>query len=229
MVQKYASRLIQFLWSYLLLEVSTLFKFSYIVGSQRAFFSAINCTGPLMRYFNGLGAFACMAVRKLLYIKFFAPKTLNVTYTFGIGFFNPLVYYIPTVLASGYWFSSSKGIRLLLPMLCMILFMVHPIGYQAIYYSWFWIIPMVIHFLPYRIPFFEALGTTFLAHALGSVLYLYFQPMSAEYWLVLIPVVIIERLLFASGMTLVYYAAQLIRKTNLFDSKIKVAEDTVVS
>ncbi len=228
-MQKNTSKIMRFLWSYLLLELSSLLKFNYIVGSQRAFFSAINCTGPLMRHFNGLEAFVGVIIRKLLYLKFFAPRTLTIAYTSALGLFNPLLYHIPTMLASGYWFGSNKGIRVILPMLCMILFMVHPIGYQAMYYSWFWFIPMAIHFLPHRIPFFEALGTTFLAHALGAVFYLYLQPMPAEYWLALIPVVIIERLLFASGMTLVYYGAQWVMKANWFNNNVGVAVDRVVS
>lgn len=204
MLNKHISKVVHTFFSYLLLELSSCIKFSYIVGSKQLFFSGINCTGPLAGHFKSLGALILVIVRKRLFCK---SQVLNLAYTSGNGLFNPLVYHIPTFIASAYWFSSSKFIRLILPLLCMMLFLLHPIGYEAFVYSWFWFIPVIVHLLPYRTPFLEALGTTFLAHALGSVLRLYYMPMPAEYWIGLIPVVIIERLLFASGMTLVYYSA----------------------
>lgn len=197
MISNFLSKFIRTLLSYLFLELLSCLKFNYIVGSRRLFFSAINCTaGPVVRGFHGLGAFALFVTRRLCSF-----------YIFGGGLFNPLVYYIPTLISSAYWFSSSKLIRLGLPMLCMVLFVVHPLGNQVFIYSWFWFIPMVIHYIPYRAVFLEALGTTFLAHAIGSVLWLYLVPMPAAYWIGLIPVVVVERLLFASGMTMVYYGS----------------------
>ena len=95
--------------------------------------------------------------------------------------------------------------------LCMAMFLLHPVGYQAFFYSWFWFIPMIIHMLPFRNPFLEALGATFIAHAIGSVLVLYMKTMTAAAWLALIPVVVIERLLFASGMTVIYYGATAVK------------------
>lgn len=210
MVKKHLSKIIHTVLSYLLLELSSAFKFNHLVGSQRLFFSAINCTGPLVG-FRGIGAFALLLLRRYF---FSTPKVLNLAYTAGVGFFNPLLYHIPTLIASGYWFSSNRIIRLFVPILCMALFIGHPIGSQVFFYSLYWLIPVAIHFLPKQIVFFEALGTTFVAHAIGSVLWLYIVPMPQEYWIGLVPIVIVERLLFASGMVLVYYLVQGIKHFN---------------
>ena len=197
MLHKRVVKVLYTIFSYILLELSSYLNVSSIVGSRRLFFSAINCTGPLIGRFNGLGAFILVLLRRC----FFSTNTVSFV------LFNPLLYHIPTLIASTYWYSSSRFVRLGLPIILMGLFIMHPIGHQAFVYSLFWLIPMFIHLLRYQTPFTEALGTTFLAHGVGSVLQLYWAPMSTEYWIALLPLVVIERLLFASGMTLVYYGA----------------------
>lgn len=209
MVHNSVLKCLKTLGSYILLELSSSIKFSFILGSKRLFFSAINITGPLLGHCAGIGSFFLKSFTRIFFIK---SNDLTIVYSFGKDFFNPLVYHIPLIIASKYWFSSNKFIRLAVPMLCMALFIAHPIGREAFVYSWYWAIPLLVHFLPRQIPFFEALGTTFVAHAVGSVLQLYYMPMAAEYWWGLMPVVIVERVLFASGITLVYYGANMILK-----------------
>ncbi len=200
MVNNYISICFKTVCSYLLLELSGYLKGSYVVGTKRLFFSGINCSGPLINRFSGIGALLLYTIRHLL------------VFSAGNPFFNPLVYHIPTFIASAYWYSTNKAVRLLLPAACMAAFILHPVGYQAFFYSGFWLIPMIIHLLPVRNPFLEALGTTFIAHAIGSVLVLYMNPLPAAMWLSLMPVVVIERLLFATGMTCIYYAAITIKR-----------------
>lgn len=203
MLKKYMSKIIETFVSYLLLELSSMVRLSHTIGSSRMFFSGINCTGPLIG-FRRLGAFVLVLTRRY----FFS----SVTYTAGLGLFNPLVYHIPTLIASAYWFSSSRIVRLFLPILCMVLFIAHPVGSQVFFYSWYWFIPVFIHFLPQKMVFFEALGTTFIAHAVGSVIWIYMVPMPAEYWIGLMPVVAVERLLFASGMVVIFYGMHYARR-----------------
>jgi len=202
MIRNYLVTLIKTVASYCMLELSSFVKFSFILGSKRLFFSAINITGPLLGHYNGIGSFLLLLMRK----KF--TSFYSLASCMSNGLFNPLVYSIPTIIASGYWFGSHRFIRMGLPILCMALFIVHPIGREAFFYSLYWLIPLIVHMMPVQMAFTEALGTTFLAHGIGSVLMLYCMPMSAEYWLGLMPVVIIERLLFASGMTALFYGAQ---------------------
>ncbi|MBI1935872.1 hypothetical protein HYS31_05515 [Candidatus Woesearchaeota archaeon] len=47
----------------------------------------------------------------------------------------------------------------------------------------------------------KSLGATFTAHAVGGAMWNYIVPMTPSAWIALIPVVIYERLLFASGIT----------------------------
>src|SRR2546430_1999084 len=53
--------------------------------------------------------------------------------------------------------------------------------------------------------FLQALGSAFIAHAVGSVIWLYTVGMTPAAWLGLIPVVFVERMLCAAGMTVAYY------------------------
>ncbi len=57
----------------------------------------------------------------------------------------------------------------------------------------------------------HCLASTFIAHSVGSVLWLYTGTMSAAVWMSLIPVVAIERFVFAGGMMVVYYAVSYLR------------------
>ena len=47
----------------------------------------------------------------------------------------------------------------------------------------------------------KSLGATFTAHAVGGAMWNYIVPMTPAAWIALIPIVIFERLLFASGIT----------------------------
>ncbi|MCR8433322.1 MAG: hypothetical protein NDP24_03750, partial [Crenarchaeota archaeon] len=49
-----------------------------------------------------------------------------------------------------------------------------------------------------------SLGATFIDHCVGSVMFLYAFNIPAIYWNMAIPLVIIERALFAGGITLLY-------------------------
>jgi hypothetical protein len=62
---------------------------------------------------------------------------------------------------------------------------------------------MILYFVPQKNIFFTSLGSTFTAHAVGSVIWLYTIPMTAGMWLALIPIVALERLCFATGMVTV--------------------------
>jgi hypothetical protein len=205
MIRNVLVKALKTLASYIVLELSSFIKFSYIVGSQRLFFSGINIAGPLIGRYSGLGSFFLQLLKKSLRSN---SSFLTLAYNFGQSFFNPLLYHIPTIVASGYWFSSNRLIRIGIPSLCMILFIAHPVGREAFFYSLFWLIPLAIHCLPSQRALTEALGTTFTAHAVGSVLHLYIYQMPALYWWGLMPIVVIERSVFALGMTVVFYGAR---------------------
>lgn len=180
--------------STIFIEISHLIKFSFILGSNFVFFSAINIAAPMVGVLggsrNGFKSYA---------IQFF-------TKWFLLGGLPYLGYHIPHLFASAYWNNDSKVIRLLLPMVCMVAFVANPIGWQACTYAMLWFVPIAIGLLKNNNIFLLALGSTFTAHAVGSVFWIWLMaPMAPEAWVALIPVAITERILFACGMVAVYY------------------------
>jgi hypothetical protein len=97
----------------------------------------------------------------------------------------------------------------------MVLFIAHPFGFYAAPYALYWLIPMVIYFSRKKTVFLQALSATFIAHAVGSVIWLYLKALPTAVWLGLIPVVIFERLLYATFMTAVYYGVRQVLKVRV--------------
>jgi hypothetical protein len=115
---------------------------------------------------------------------------------------------LPTLFAVVYFSkinSSSKGVYLLplVSIIAMIGFWINPIGREAWVYALFWLIPVVMFFFKNNL-FARALGSTFTAHAVGGLMWVWAFDMPASLWLGLIPVVAVERLLFALGITFTY-------------------------
>jgi len=178
---------------YLGLKAAGFVKMSYIIGSHLAFFSAANVLYPVGGLWLGVSG-SCV---------WFALGTL-IRFSIGVPFYYHFIYGIPGFCAALYMARSHIAIRLLLPLVCMILFVVHPVGFAAAPYSFYWLIPIIFYFIKKRSLFTEALGATFVAHAVGSVFWLYLIPMPATYWCGLVPLVAIERISFAAGSVLVY-------------------------
>ncbi len=123
----------------------------------------------------------------------------------------------PMVFAAWYfWKSGERGasdkLGILVPAAAIAAFWLNPIGQSFVQvaalgisvpagiYALYWLIPIAAKFMPDRL-FLRSLGSTFTAHAVGSVLFLYTIPTAPELWLALIPVVAIERTLFAAGIS----------------------------
>lgn len=163
-----------------------------IVGAKQSF-TLFEFLYPLPAAFlgSGWGAGVVLVVKILNWL--FSGQSLDLI-TF-IRFF-------PAVLAAFYFASKSKW-NLLVPVACMILFWANPVGRAAFPYALFWLIPIFVFPLKKGLAL-NALGTTFIAHALGSTAFLYSVPMTAEVWRGLIPVVLMERFIFAAGICLSY-------------------------
>ncbi|HLW72510.1 MAG TPA: hypothetical protein VKR54_00500 [Candidatus Babeliales bacterium] len=178
-----------------IVKLAGLIKVSFLVGSQMIWFSASNSVLPLSGAFGGvMGSGLIFFTRQLLHLIFF--KTVSLSF---------LAFCVPGLCASLYWATHHYAIRLLLPIACMGLFIIHPVGAQASVYSFYWLIPVVLFFVPQRSLFLQALGSTFVAHAVGSVIWLYTVPMTADMWITLIPIVLFERIAFALGMVIVHH------------------------
>ena len=67
-----------------------------------------------------------------------------------------------------------------------------------------------------KIPLFKiygySLGSAFVDHAIGSVIYLYLLKIPANFWIEAIPMTIIERLMIAAGIELFYLAELVVIK-----------------
>jgi hypothetical protein len=173
-----------------------LVKIVPIVGSHCSFFSLTDALTPLTGALGiGVGIVAILIRTGLTFFKI------------SVAIMAP-VYHLPGFFASASWTYPNFFMKVGLPFLCMVLFVIHPFGFYAAPYALYWLIPMVIYFSGKKAIFLQALSSTFIAHAVGSVIWLYAKSLPTAVWLELIPVVVFERLLYAACMTLVYYGVR---------------------
>lgn len=195
---------------FVLVLVGQRINFSPLIGADNQFFTLFQFFGPIAGSFLG-PVFGIISV-------VFAQLTGFLIVGKEWSLIN-LIRFLPMLLAVYYFGTKKKAWGIIVPALCMFLFIIHPVGKAAWVYSLFWLIPILGKVLPEKIPgrlFFRSYGATFTAHAVGSVLWLYTVPMTAEQWLGLIPVTAYERFLFGLGIagsfvvftTLLDYAAK---------------------
>lgn len=101
-------------------------------------------------------------------------------------------------------------IHFFLPMAGITLFLIHPVGRLAPVYPFYWMIPMGIYlFGKNKNVFLSAISSTFIAHCVGSLIWLYTLETTSVYWIGLLPVVAIERLTSSMGIAFVILATNL--------------------
>ncbi|MEX0672371.1 MAG: hypothetical protein WD068_03355 [Candidatus Babeliales bacterium] len=176
-------------------ELAALCKMSYLVGSWASFFSATAIAVPLVGILGGTGFSSGLT----------GLRALVRWLVLGSNPTSFLVYHIPGIVAAFYWRSSLRMVKVGIPAVCMALFIAH--SPAAWLYTLYWLIPIGIYCFNRESVFEKSLAASFVAHAVGSVIWLYTIPMTIELWDLLIPVVVIERLAFASGIALAYYGA----------------------
>ncbi len=125
----------------------------------------------------------------------------------------PITWGIPTLVAMLAWQASSSPsklpnflLNLLLPATCMAIFILHPVAGKATPYALYWLIPITIFFTR-TTPLLLALQSTFVAHAVGSIIWLFVIPTTPEQWLALIPLVAVERCTMAGIAALMFYGS----------------------
>lgn len=176
----------------ILAKLTAFSKFSFIVGSKMAFLAPAAVLLPLAGAFGGIsGSLGMLGMGLIMRCLFFGAMPLAF-----------LGYHLPGFFASLYWANDSKIMRIIPAVLCMILFLAHPVGAQCAWYSLFWLIPMIASF--YSGIFFTALGSSFTAHAVGTLVWLYAGQLAPADFALLVPVVIVERLMIAVAMVMVY-------------------------
>ena len=179
-----------------LVFISTKINFSSLVGQENQFFTLFQFFGPIAGGILGslFGAFIVLiAVTSNLII-----NLINGNSSFELV---TILRILPMVFAAYYFGTRQKHLSIIVPLAAMALFIAHPVGREVWYFSLFWTIPIIAKFFQKRL-FLRSLGATFTAHSVGGALWIWTVPMPAEAWIGLIPIVIIERLLFASGISI---------------------------
>lgn len=139
-----------------------------------------------------------------------APGIISVFLMQGINYLvhgskfdiGGIIRLFPTLFAVAY-FAKKRTFNVIVPILCIIAFNLNPIGRSAWQYSMFWLIPIATHFFRKNL-FARSLGATFTAHAVGGALWVWAFGLTKTIWLALIPQVIIERALMATGIAISY-------------------------
>ena len=114
-----------------------------------------------------------------------------------------LIRLFPTLFAVWY-FSKSDKKQLIIPVLAIVSYNLNPVGRSVWYYSLFWLIPLITYPFKNRFLILKAYGSTFTAHAVGGAIWVWTFNMPALVWQSLIPVVILERSIFALGISASY-------------------------
>ena len=170
-------------------------NFSPVLGAENQFFTLYQFFGPtagafLGPVFGGIAVFFAQIADFLILGKEFT--LLNV------------LRMLPMIFAVIYFANKKKFLGSIVPLICMVLYIAHPIGRASWLYSMYWLIPILGSLFPRKFLLLKSLGATFTAHAIGSVIWLYTVPMEAGQWLALIPTVAYERIIFACGIAVSY-------------------------
>lgn len=171
---------------------------SPIVGAKGQAFTPFEFLGPTSGMFLGSlpGAISVFFVK--LFSAIFANQEFNIA---------TIIRLFPMLFAAIYFglnkAKKSDKLILIIPIVAILLFIAHPEGGKAWFFSLYWLIPIIAFFKKDRL-ILNALGSTFTAHAVGSVAYLYAFNLTAPVWLGLIPVVFVERVSFAIGIWATY-------------------------
>lgn len=171
------------------LTIATLFcclPFNFIIGSKAAWFSYSGIVIPALGYQSSL----------LYVILFVFTKGLLSSSSLLFA----MMHRLPTVCSTLALQKRDWKVSIVVPCIAVILFTIHPVGQQVFYYASYWFIPMILYSFAQDSLYSRALSASFIAHAVGSVIWLYAGNITAQEWTALMPIVMIERFFIAAGM-----------------------------
>ena len=174
----------------LLVLISKILSFNWIIGSCHLKFSWTTMMAPVIASQFGMSWISLFFIHQKLWA--------------GQSIWMVFLYRMPLIFASYSFSKRTKTTSLLIPALCMSMFVIHDVGSVAWYYSLYWLIPIALFFV-HDCMVSRALSASFVAHAVGSVIWLYTGNIPVLVWIGLIPVVFCERLLMAAGMFRIKY------------------------
>lgn len=175
-------------------------KLSCLVGTRFAFFSLNQCLVPALGFFLTTQA-----------------ALLSWVFQAGLHFLFPSfgltvsMYHLPTLGGTLYLSLKNRLCKFLIPLVCITLFIIHPVGSTSAYYTVYWLLPICLSIFSTRSIFLQSLAATLTTHAIGTVIWLYTHPTSPAAWNSLFQIVWMERLTFALLMTCAYYGILLMR------------------
>jgi len=176
--------------------VSFKINFSQLVGNSAQYFTFFQFFGPIAGAFLGpVAGIYSVLVAQLADFAILGRQVDAIS----------LLRVLPMLFASLYFAlflkkGSLKDAGIIVPIACIALFVLNPVGMQAWYYSLFWTIPVIAKIFSKNL-FLRSLGATFSAHAVGGAIWVWTVPMTAEQWTLLIPITAAERVLFALGIS----------------------------
>jgi len=221
-MRKEVQRKILFIIIFVILGlIASQVQLSPIIGAKGQSFTPLEFLGPSSGMFLGSlpGAISVFFVK--LFSAIFAHQEFNIA---------TIIRLFPMMFAAIYFGLKKTGklekLILIIPILAILLFILHPEGKKAWFYSLYWLIPIFAFFKKERL-IFNALGSTFTAHCIGSVAFLYAFNLSAPIWIGLIPVVFVERCSFGLGIWATYLLLNNVLEKLLTKAKILALEPLV--
>jgi len=203
----------------LLVFVGKKINFSPLVGAENQFFTLFQFFGPIAGAFLG-PLFGVIAIAFAELIDFFiVGKEATLINVLRLT---------PMLFAAYYFGSKKKNLNILVPVIAIIAFIIHPVGREVWFFSLFWTIPIIAKLLPSKYSnsiMARSLGATFTAHAVGGAFWIWTIPMESGQWIALIPIVIYERLLFAGGIMISYVAFNALLDRIINKLKISIPTD----
>ena len=172
-------------------------NFSPLVGADNQFFTLFQFFGPIAGGFLGsiIGALAVLFAELINFFVVGKEATL-----INILRLSPMIF------AAYYFGTKKKNLSIIVPIIAIAAFVLHPVGREVWFFTLFWTIPIIAKFFQHHL-FIRSLGATFAAHAVGGAIWIWLIPMTPLDYNLLIYRVIIERLLFAAGITISFVAA----------------------
>ena len=188
--------------------ISRQINLATVVGVDNQFFTLFQLFGPIAG-----GVLGSVLGPVIVFMGMASELTLKILTTEATLEPLSLLRFLPMIFAAYYFGTKRKELSLIVPVLAIILFVAHPVGRQVWYFSLFWTIPLIAAFFKRKL-FLRSLGATFVAHSVGGAVWVWTVPMPPEAWIALIPVVAIERFLFATGIATSYiFANTLLHKS----------------
>lgn len=192
--------------SIIFLLISACIPFNFMLGSRFSFFSCVSMSLPALSFHSSLVYvifyfFTKACLTQLSLLNFLAARLPL--------FFSSLVMTIPG-------FFSMVAI----PIIAFLTFVLHPVGRVVFYYGWLWFIPLIVYYKNMKSLFSRALSASCVAHAVGSVVWIYKMPCGPEFWRELMVIVVIERFLIACGIVAFIYIFRAIE--SIYFSRLQV-------